>query len=640
MGGSKASKSLPATGSSSKTWTVLVYMAGDNNLTEEMTWGLQEMRKACAKPGVADKMNLVVQFDPRGSHPRRYDIVAGGKRPRANAGATDGALGRHCTLVYDRAKTDEIVQRHIARECLRTLPLSAQDEESLTKQLADKLAGAPRETATRLVETVLRGVATTEQRKAIASDLATRLEHGSGLSSTQETSAALVQSFVSDQIETLAPAANYMAVLSGHGSGAVGDFLPDSHPRSSLSIPQLGRMLRMARSTYGQTRGNKPRLAILGMDTCLMSMIEVAYEVSDSVEYLVGSEGFVQNAGWPYHRIVEAVAAHSDPKAVARAIVDRYLAFYRDYEVAGVSTDMSACDLQRIGQPPEKLPKKLPTTANLATATKFLAERLREALASLGPFEELEELRSSTARPGRKSSQTGSKAVDRSIRDAVVMAHWYAQSYKREQYVDLYDFCEQLERFCGSSNKRCAEIQTICRRIRHVIEHRANPVVVRSSYTGADFQHSHGLSVYFPWAARDYVPAYRNLKFAWETGWADFLETYLLRTLRVRRNQEAHRRDRPMYFGRRPAMEFLLSGDPEADAFRDPETGPVRDPETGPFRDPETGPVRDPETGPVRDPETGPVRDPETGPRRFGSKEQSGYMKNPPDGFYRPQPKR
>jgi hypothetical protein len=42
--------------------------------------------------------------------------------------------------------------------------------------------------------------------------------------------------------------------------------------------------------------------------------------------------------------------------------------------------------------------------------------------------------------------------------------------------------------------------------------------VVRSHYTGSAFQHAHGLSVFFPFAAEDYTSKYENLEFAERPG--------------------------------------------------------------------------------------------------------------------------
>src|SRR6266404_1415634 len=53
-----------------KDWTVMVYLAGDNNLSEECVWSLKEMYRT----GVNGNIALVVQIDPRASRMRRFEV--------------------------------------------------------------------------------------------------------------------------------------------------------------------------------------------------------------------------------------------------------------------------------------------------------------------------------------------------------------------------------------------------------------------------------------------------------------------------------------------------------------------------------------------------------------------------------------
>ena len=82
-----------------------------------------------------------------------------------------------------------------------------------------------------------------------------------------------------------------------------------------------------------------------------MSNVEVCYEIRESVDYLVASEGFVENTGWPYDRVVESLlsgdSVEQNEHKVATNIARSYATFYRDYEIAGVSTDIAVCDLAR-----------------------------------------------------------------------------------------------------------------------------------------------------------------------------------------------------------------------------------------------------------------------------------------------------
>ena len=310
-------------------WTVLVYMAGDNNLTEDMVWGLQELKKASvaleAKLDAKSKgrINVVAHFDPRGSRSRRYAflprVVAtpefGQTKPPAPTSGTDGDLSTFESAIYTR----------------RSRP--PEQEESAEKSRSEAL-----------------------QLASAFNPLA---------------------SFVSQQIEQLPPAKKYFLVLSGHGSGAVGDFLNDSDPTTSLSIPKLAAILGEAQKQGG------PHLSILGMDSCLMSNAEVCCEVAEHADYLVASEGWVANAGWPYHRVLEACLDPRgkivlDAKKVASRVAENFAAFYRDYEISEMSTDIAVCKLQAFRARGRLLKAVSVLSAQLTNAfdTVFLSEEL------------------------------------------------------------------------------------------------------------------------------------------------------------------------------------------------------------------------------------------------------------------------
>lgn len=278
-------------------WTMLVYLAGDNNLTAEMVWGLQELKKTSAARGLEHKgINIVAHFDPGGLRSRRYDIalVNGQNGAPGIDGTRDGNLD--ATVVYTERFIDAELQGHTALAGL----------------------GGPGRTLT---------------------------------------------AFVMSQIAQLPDAKRFMVVLSGHGSGAEGDFLIDTDPTTSLSIPELGDILSEARRVHYEKLTEKDdwkdthpaRIAILGMDSCLMSNVEVCYEIRNSVNYIVASEGFVENTGWPYHRVIESLLTNDhvedEPLQVSKKIARSYADFYRDYEISGVSTDIAVCRLEVFRNP-------------------------------------------------------------------------------------------------------------------------------------------------------------------------------------------------------------------------------------------------------------------------------------------------
>jgi hypothetical protein len=438
-----------------------VYLAGDNNLSEEMVWSLQEMNAASREPQVRDRIDLAAIFDPLGGAPRRYDFST-------------------------------------------STSLSASEPARPTTEDPGKLLG--------------------------------------------------------ELVAGMGPVRRIL-VLSGHGSGAVGDFLSDENPASSLSIPRLGRIL-------GETS-----FEILGLDSCQMSTVEVGYEVRKSVSCLVASEGPVLNSGWPYRQVLGSVAENGagSPEEIGRAVASSYLRFYRDYEIAGVSTDIGVTDLTKLGR--------------VAEASSELARAMTDPLSELAP-DGLEEGIELGELARSKETSSDAKAA-RAVRDAIVLAHWSAQSYKCDRYTDLHDFARQLLRFsAGRSGGATDEIRKACRLVLDAVA----AAVVSSGTTGAELQHSHGLSIYFPWSHRDFFPEYRNLRFARETGWVKFLEAYLRSTSRMRRFQPANLKA-PMA----PAA-----------------------PRRAPFPSPDAAPTKDVEAG-----------------TRKGQTCRS-TMKNPPEGYYSP----
>jgi hypothetical protein len=86
------------------------------------------------------------------------------------------------------------------------------------------------------------------------------------------------------------------------------------------------------------------KLDLLGMDACLMSMPEVGYQMRDHVAFTVGSEETEPLDGWPYTEILKGLAKTPDmtPDALGKVVVKKYLASYRGGSDA---VTQSLCDL-------------------------------------------------------------------------------------------------------------------------------------------------------------------------------------------------------------------------------------------------------------------------------------------------------
>jgi hypothetical protein len=296
-----------------------------------------------------------------------------------------------------------------------------------------------------------------------------------------------------------------MLVLSGHGGGTTGDFLTDDAPRGrqprSLTIPRLRDALNNARDEL-QRQSESDFIHVLGMDSCLMSMVEVCYELRHVVQYLVGSEGFVPNAGWPYAYLFEQLGIKEkkqrfDPKSISECIVGDYIDFYQDYMPASVSVDIAACELASLD-------------GHLTVAVKRLADMLVDGLTS------------------------SSKTYSRDLKNKLILAHWRAQSYQREQNTDLWDFCDQLQQETkDTADEKLTAIADACTYVKLAVE----KVVIKEGNAGVDTQYSHGLALYFPWRLPLFGEAqalrpYSQLEFPQKAGWCEFIREYIDKTRR------------------------------------------------------------------------------------------------------------
>jgi hypothetical protein len=87
----------------------------------------------------------------------------------------------------------------------------------------------------------------------------------------------------------------YALVLWNHGSGIDGICWEQSlEEEDVITIPELGGALDEI------TTGGSYPLDLIGFDACLMSTIEVAYEIADYGSYMIGSEITEPNYGWDY----------------------------------------------------------------------------------------------------------------------------------------------------------------------------------------------------------------------------------------------------------------------------------------------------------------------------------------------------
>jgi hypothetical protein len=132
------------------------------------------------------------------------------------------------------------------------------------------------------------------------------------------------------------------------------------------------------------------------------------------------------------------------------------------------------------------------------------------------------------------------------------LARREAQGYKREQYVDLWDFCSCLAMRVGKLDEnKYHDLIAACQSIMNAIDptkeqQRGQGIVRLSGYCGPRFQYSNGLSIFFPWASFTDAAGivdldhYQGLRFAEFSLWDEFLRLYLHATKRDVRTRYAN----------------------------------------------------------------------------------------------------
>jgi len=153
--------------------------------------------------------------------------------------------------------------------------------------------------------------------------------------------AATLEYFVVDAAR-FAPAENYMIVLWDHGAswyGVCWDWSsPDDSPLPEgdydcLSMAEISDALSRACETF-----EHGEMKIIVFDACLMAAVEVAYEIRDLAEYMVGAITTVARPGFEWESLLTRLNALEDtsPNTVGRTMVDVFMEYYSECDGNGI----------------------------------------------------------------------------------------------------------------------------------------------------------------------------------------------------------------------------------------------------------------------------------------------------------------
>ncbi len=291
------------------------------------------------------------------------------------------------------------------------------------------------------------------------------------------------------------PADCYALILWNHGSGwwedaksrAAGPAGRRPHrPLFRHNFPQTHRSICYDDTSGGDALNNRElrvvlagicaligrKIDLLGMDACLMNMVEVAYQLRDSVNVIVGSEIEEPFDGWPYAEILARLSARprQDAAALARWIVKNYLASYLGKDETVTQSALDVGQIQDLMAKIDALSGALLTSAS--PAADFITKAWRQS-----------------------------------------------PRFYDDNYIDLLCFAKQLRK------KARAEIQAKADAVIAALKPGKGRAILCQGKIGREVRGTCGLSIYFP--ADRINPAYRTLDFCGDCKWIAFLEKYL-----------------------------------------------------------------------------------------------------------------
>jgi hypothetical protein len=263
------------------------------------------------------------------------------------------------------------------------------------------------------------------------------------------------------------PAKKTALIIYGHGDG-----IEDWHEPQDLVLPDPVQRIAPAQSfldaltvpELGKAVRGDPAIHLIGLDACLMGMAEVAYEIRSAGQVVVASELEDAAEGWPYPAILQELSKNVTMSAAELAHV-----IVDRYEKAAPS-------------PPRVIAGvRLDAMAEVAKQWKALLPQLQQL---------------------QQANRSGVEAARNSVPDCM-----------HRPYYDVRSLLAALSPLGLPVANAIAAIDKAT-------------LEVRSLGAGSTY---HGMSLYFPNTASDKktIPAYRKIAFATDTGWADFLQTWL-----------------------------------------------------------------------------------------------------------------
>ena len=279
--------------------------------------------------------------------------------------------------------------------------------------------------------------------------------------------------------------------LSKNGRG----ILYDDSEKTCLTNQGLSLALSQIKDIFGK------KIDLVGMDACLMSMVEVAYEIKDYANILVASQETEPGYGWDYFGIIAPLVNAPSvftSENLARLIVASYATFYETTDMQNYT--QSAISLNLMDQLRDNIEL---VSLNVLECMGCKSTIVKKALR--------------TARLNSKSFETASYVDLHSLYFAL-----------RAEFTKLRHDAENEQPTCfGFLNRPSPNYIPSLDKLVHHLNDGIGLIqnVVFANVAGARSNGAHGISIYYPFSASAIHSSYPNTTFAQNTHWLNVLKS-------------------------------------------------------------------------------------------------------------------
>lgn len=264
------------------------------------------------------------------------------------------------------------------------------------------------------------------------------------------------------------PAKHYALVFWNHGYGFRG-VCDDENPADRLNMTELKQALNDMGVTFD----------LIGFDACVMGQLEVAYQIKEYAQVMIGYEARGDLYFLPYG--VTFMNLTDDPMMSVVELGMNFVTNFANYRLANPSPNTTFQTISAV---------HLANITELASRVSDLAIELQQNL----------------------------EAIRDNITQSRINVEEYAEQEDRD-YVDIYHLAQLLKQNINNTT-----VENLCQQVKQALN---ATIISEWHYPDGIHPDSHGLSLYFPDELGDYEAQYDYIGFTNCTQWDEFLKAYL-----------------------------------------------------------------------------------------------------------------